>query len=447
MAGIIIDMPFSLENSSPVDTKQNFKTIAEMKAFDVRFLSDTAMATNDEDGNLYIYNVKNLVDTTTGKWRVVQGGGSVVDVVEKDNKNGVSSKGVYKELYTTVPKVPMYYKLADKQDGTEGLIIVANGTISNPDTEVEESTVNANKADGDLTVYTVGQYMLKIEEVPEHDLTIYIPRDEVYTKTEIDAKLDEANPSTTEQIKVYGVCKDLGYKDGDIIPEGTSFTEVLKTLLQKVIHPTYIEPTMTLVSNVKLVEKGVATNVTLTPTFTKNDAGAINGYKVYRDGAIIENQTATSASAYTDSGNIFNASTVYKYEIAYDAGADKTNNVGELDPVGKIEAGSIFKTVTIKPVNPTYIGIVANGTAIDESVATGLTKLITEANVYDYKATANFEDMVLVSERPLKSVINQNNYSILDSFTTQSLVIGSITYNVYILPNINVTNFNYKFNF
>ena len=110
MAGIIIDMPFSLENSSPVDTKQNFKTIAEMKAFDVRFLSDTAMATNDEDGNLYVYNVKNLVDTTTGKWRIVQGGGSVVDVVTKDNKTltlkrnsqssvgyvgNITSRGVY----------------------------------------------------------------------------------------------------------------------------------------------------------------------------------------------------------------------------------------------------------------------------------------------------------------------------------------------------------------
>ena len=447
MAGIIIDMPFSLENSSPVDTKQNFKTIAEMKAFDVRFLSDTAMATNDEDGNLYVYNVKNLVDTTTGKWRIVQGGGSVVDVVAKDNKNAVSSKGVYKELYTTVPKVPMYYKLADKQDGTEGLIIVTDGTLSDGDTQVEESTVNAKKADGDLTTYTVGQYILKVEEVPEHDVTIYIPRDEVYTKTEIDEKLAQNSGTTTEDIKVYGVEDILGITDNTIIPQDTTYMDMFKKIFQRVIHPTYVEPTMTLVSNVKLVEKGVATNVTLTPTFTKNDAGAINGYKVYRDGVVITNQTATTANTYTDSGNVFNVNTVYKYEIAYNAGVDKTNNVGELDPVGKIVAGSIFKSVTIKPVNPTYIGIVANGTTVDESVATGLTKLITEATVYDYKTTANFEDMVLVSERPLKSVINQNNYSILDSFTTQTLLIGSATYNVYILPNINVTNFNYKFNF
>ena len=364
-----------------------------------------------------------------------------------ENLKNLDSRREAKEhskLYTTIPATQDAYVKVDDGSVSGALEIVDNSdTPTSNQIKLSEVTpvrdLNYIPSIGDFVVLELG--------VPEHEETTYMPRTETYTKTEVDAKLDEANPSTTEQIKVYGVCKDLGYKDGDIIPEGTSFTEVLKTLLQKVIHPTYVEPTMTLASNVKLVEKGVATNITLTPTFTKNDAGAINGYKVYRDGAVIENQTATTASAYTDSGNVFNASTVYKYEIAYNAGADKTNNVGELDPVGKIEAGSIFKTVTIKPVNPTYIGIVANGTTIDGSAVTGLTKLITEANTYDYKATANFEDMVLVSERPLKSVINQNNYSILDSFTTQSLVIGSVTYNVYILPNINVTNFNYKFNF
>ena len=74
MANIKMDLPFLLKNASPVDVKQNFKTLEEMKLFDVRFLSDTALATNDEDGNLYIYNVKNTENPNTGKWKKLEGG-------------------------------------------------------------------------------------------------------------------------------------------------------------------------------------------------------------------------------------------------------------------------------------------------------------------------------------------------------------------------------------
>ena len=71
-----VDLPFELQNNSPVDAKQNFKTLAEMKNFDERFLSDTAMCTCDEDGKLYVFNKLNTVDPDTGKWREVQGEGT-----------------------------------------------------------------------------------------------------------------------------------------------------------------------------------------------------------------------------------------------------------------------------------------------------------------------------------------------------------------------------------
>lgn len=78
MASVKVDLPFELQNNSPVDAKQNFKTLAEMKNFDERFLSDIAMCTCDEDGKLYVFNKLNTVDTTTGKWRV-QGASAEVD--------------------------------------------------------------------------------------------------------------------------------------------------------------------------------------------------------------------------------------------------------------------------------------------------------------------------------------------------------------------------------
>ena len=99
--GIKTDLPFTLENASPLDTKTYFETIAEMKAFDTRFLSDVAYAVNKETGSLYIYNATNDDDPNLGKWRVVKA--TTVDTVEKDKTEGVSSKGVY-EAYLTIMK-------------------------------------------------------------------------------------------------------------------------------------------------------------------------------------------------------------------------------------------------------------------------------------------------------------------------------------------------------
>ena len=441
---IITDLSFLLENKGTLDAKQNFKTIAEMKAFDERFLSDTAVCTCDEDGSLYIFDAKNSDDPKTGKWRAVEG--SVVDVVEKDNKTSVSSKGVYGELYTTVPKVPMYYKLAEKQDGSEGLVIVADGTAS-ADTEVEEATVNANKADGDDTTYTVGQYVIKIDEVPEHDETTYMPRTETYTKTEVDEKIEANKGATTEEIKVVGV-EGIGYEDGDVIPEGTLFMDIFKKALTRVIHPEYVAPTMTLKADKVLVEKGVATDILLTPTFTQNDAGAINGYKVFKDSVEIDNQVTTSAAAYTDASAVINAETTYKYEISYDETAViKQNNLGVEDPIGKIEAGSIFKEVKVKPVLATYVGVVDNGNVDETNIVANCEKLIRENTTLVKKVSPVFQTVVFATTGTLTSIINQNNYEVLSSFTKTVVSIGGENYNVYALENINVNNFAYTFKF
>ena len=83
------DMGFLTKSPSPLDGKQEFATILEMKNFDTSWLGNTAMATCDEDGKLYVYNVNNTENDTTGKWRVVatggEGGASTADAVTYEN--------------------------------------------------------------------------------------------------------------------------------------------------------------------------------------------------------------------------------------------------------------------------------------------------------------------------------------------------------------------------
>ena len=84
------------------------------------------------------------------------------------------TKKLHDSLFETIAEVPEHYKLADPQDGSVGLLIVQDGTISSPDTEVELSTVTGKLLDGDLHPYADGEYVVLVPVAPEHDNEIYL---------------------------------------------------------------------------------------------------------------------------------------------------------------------------------------------------------------------------------------------------------------------------------
>ena len=88
---------------------------------------------------------------------------------EDDRRN----KKLHDSLFVDYKTVPMHY-IASVMGEEGALIIVADGTLVDSSTEVEESTVNANKLPDDLTTYNVGDYVKKVEEVPAHSEEIYL---------------------------------------------------------------------------------------------------------------------------------------------------------------------------------------------------------------------------------------------------------------------------------
>ena len=83
------------------------------------------------------------------------------------------AKKLHDSLFVDHATVPMHY-VASAMGEDGALIIVANGTLVNGNTEVEESTVNANKLPDDLTTYNVGDYVKKVEEVPAYSEEVYL---------------------------------------------------------------------------------------------------------------------------------------------------------------------------------------------------------------------------------------------------------------------------------
>ena len=81
---------------------------------------------------------------------------------------------VHSKLWETIPEIPEHYILANPQDGSVGLVIVTDGTISNPDTEVELATVTGKILPDDLHSYQVGEYVVLIPVVTESEKEIYL---------------------------------------------------------------------------------------------------------------------------------------------------------------------------------------------------------------------------------------------------------------------------------
>ena len=83
------------------------------------------------------------------------------------------TKKLHDSLFVDHETVPMHY-VASAMGEVGALIIVADGTLVDSSSEVEESTVNANKLPDDLTTYNVGDYVKKVEEVPAYSEEVYL---------------------------------------------------------------------------------------------------------------------------------------------------------------------------------------------------------------------------------------------------------------------------------
>lgn len=108
---------------------------------------------------------------------------------------------------------------------------------------------------------------------------------------------------------------------------------------------------------------------------------------------------------------------------------------------------SVTNSKSFTFVYPTYVGIVENGNVDETNILANCTKLIRTKSAYNGKFTANFQTLVFATPKTfgtLSSVINQNNYEVLDAFTKQDMTINGVDYYVYSLGNVNITDFSYN---
>ena len=89
--------------------------------------------------------------------------------VDESNPKHLTTVGaVHDKLWVKKTRVVVdvieHYELASVQDGTEGLKIVADGTVADVDKEIQLSDVQAKLLNTDGHVYAEGEYVVLIPE-------------------------------------------------------------------------------------------------------------------------------------------------------------------------------------------------------------------------------------------------------------------------------------------
>ena len=187
----------------------------------------------------------------------------------------------------------------------------------------------------------------------EYDLVftnIYEHIDVIYEYIDnINVVIDEQT-STTRDILVGNVVGN--YNIGDTIESGSSLTDVLIAMLEKVIPPIYVQPTLSI--NITPThgnyEAGTSIQTTITPSWNQNDSGEAIEYRIYRNSIEIFDSAGVPL-VYTDDPLVLGDGNIsYFMRVWYEEGPTKNDNFGDPDPTGKILAGDIQSNTR------TYVG-------------------------------------------------------------------------------------------
>ena len=171
--------PFLFERlePNPIDIDYKVETLTDLETLKSKGNIYTGQqAYCVEDSTLYIFN-------KDGNFEPIGSGGSAVDVIEKDNTNAISSKGVYSGLYIekteTIIDTPAYYSVCQStDDGALNVVL----TVSDASTEIALDDIIGQITPEDLSTLTGDgteyvKYIAEVSHEETHDVEKYLSGD------------------------------------------------------------------------------------------------------------------------------------------------------------------------------------------------------------------------------------------------------------------------------
>lgn len=230
-----------------------------------------------------------------------------------------------------------------------------------------------------------------------------------------------------------------GSQTGELFPKGATLESVLRDILIKAVHPTYVSPTVTLSSNDSVFkeETGTIINPAFTYSFSQNDSGGLTGISLKRNGTEI-----ATVLPYTDTNYQITDSASYVLQASYSQGIIKNDNLGNPDATGRINAGTVnsntitytgyrkifWGTSNVTPTTSANVRSFATGQMLSDGVNNNFTITIPQSSVtvwFAYPDTLadvssvqyveySFSEVKTLFSQTIVSVTGNNNYSAIN---------------------------------
>lgn len=236
-----------------------------------------------------------------------------------------------------------------------------------------------------------------------------------------------------------------GVKTGDIIKKTDDLYAVLKRILVKQVPPTYTQPVVGInVGGINTtVEIGTKATVSLTSTFTQNDAGEVTGI-TYKLGASEIGTETTVGTAHSYEFTAAEGANIFSNVVAYSEGAIKNDNLGHAYPTGHIAAGSKTASKTITGVRASFYKSSANAIPVSSSAdirALSQTLGMKKGSVINIPISKGDKNIVFAYPASLGDVATvlqvASNLDVKGSFVKSTVTVEGangatgVTYNVY----------------
>lgn len=240
--------------------------------------------------------------------------------------------------------------------------------------------------------------------------------------------------NTTANINVIGTTQGM-YSDGNIIPTGTSLETIVKNMLQTIIPPTYVAPTLSIIgSGVLNVESGTSLIPTITPTFTKNDGGTVTNYSVTKNGTNV--YTNPTVNNYIPTTFVIGDETIsYQATVTYNSGAIKNDNTGNPYPTGSITSGNkVSNIVSYVGKRNAFYGTLTNtkipSTSSDIRGLSGKTLGIANGSTFNVNVASGTKHICIAYPDTLQGItqiksVNMNS-DIKDVFTLITISVNDV---------------------
>lgn len=291
---------FNYQGAKPLDSRIQFSTIADMKAYAESSLYNGCFAYVTATQKYYSFDSNNTVDADTGRWREFKGGGGQIIQVEELPEPSEELEGVIYQYIgeDDAPLVNGYYYQC-----------VSDGEAT-PTYSWEQKNVQPGSSGGGSTTKSI-----------------------------------------TAAIEVGGISAGTNY------PIDTPIENIISDLLEPTLYPTLTNPSASMTATgAKLLEKGATLATTFTITFSRgsiNPAYTTNGYRSGEATGYSLNG-GTSQAGNTFSETITESQLTYQGSVAYDAGEQPKDSKGG-NYQSPLPAGSVnTNTISYEFVNALY---------------------------------------------------------------------------------------------